>query len=435
MNEELLSYYWKLQRFSKENLCTNDGEPIQIIYPGLLNKDAGPDFLHARIRIGETLWVGNVELHSRSSDWLKHGHDNDPSYGTVILHVVYETDAYIDLGCPELCLQNFIDSKSIEQFEAWRGSMDPIPCHGLLKSQPKAMNKSWLDRLMVERLEEKSRRIESLLREVNNDWESAFFLWLSHYFGLRVNVLPFEMLARSIPWKRIKKYRNNREELEALFQGQSGLLQTKVRDGFHQSLIERHRLQQSLSALEPLDPANWKFLRLRPSNFPSIRISQLADLFFLYESPLNRFIQCEELAQFHSLLNIKAHEYWGTHTRFGMPNKGISLHLGNDTRELLLGNAVLPFLFAYAETWAHPDKREWVLEAFHQLKPENNSVIRRWNSLGIEAESFSDSQALIALSKGYCELKRCLFCEVGNQLTKPALFQKQEDLRQLPIDR
>lgn len=419
MNEELLSYYWKLQRFRKENLCTNDGEPVQVIYPGLLNQDAGPDFLHARIRIGDTLWVGNVELHSKSSDWIKHGHQHDPAYANVILHVVYESDELLDVPFPELTLQHFINPMSAELMETWRASMDPIPCHALLKENPETLTTLWMDRLMVERLEDKSQKIESLLREVNTNWEAAFFLWLAHYFGLRVNVLPFEMLARSIPWKLVKKYRNKRDELEALFQGQAGLLQTTVRDGFHRSLVERQRLQRSIYPLEPLDPSQWKFLRMRPANFPSIRISQFADLFFRHESPLDRFLQGNYLEELEGLLVLEAHEYWGTHSRFGQTNKGLSLTLGKDTRQLLLGNAVLPFLFCYAENWSLADKREWVLDSLHRLKPENNSFIRRWNSLGIQANSFADSQSLITLSRAYCEKKRCLSCEVGNQLTRP----------------
>lgn len=416
MNEELLSYYWKLQKFHKEQLCTTDGEEVQVIYPGLLNQDAGPDFLHARIRIGETLWVGNVELHSKSSDWIKHGHDTDPVYDSIILHVVYDSDMVLNKGFPELELKHFIDESNIQVLEAWQASMDPIPCAGLLIKNPEALSSMWMERLLVERFEMKAKRIEALLIESNKNWESTFYQFLAHYFGLRVNALPFEILARATPWRIIRKHQTKREELEALLMGQAGLLQTSYKDGFHNSLKERYRYMKERHQIIPMQSIHWKFLRLRPANFPTLRISQFADFLFQMENPLNTFLECETIRQMESLFEVNAHEYWQTHTKFGIPREETSACLGVNTRQLLLGNAVLPFLFVYSEHWDLPDKREWVLEAMHELRPENNALIRRWKSLGISAKTFGESQSLFVLSKNYCEQKHCLNCEVGNQL-------------------
>lgn len=416
MNEELLSYYWRLQRFKSEELCTTDGEPIQVIYPGLLNKDAGPDFLHARIRIGETLWVGNVELHTKSSDWIKHGHAEDPVYDSIILHVVFESDTVLNHTFPELELCHFIQTENIEVIESWQTSMDPIPCSGLLIQQPDALSTLWVERLLVERFETKSKRIEALLAESNGNWESAFYQFLAHYFGARVNALPFEILSRATPWRIVRKHRNNREELEALFMGQAGLLESKALDGFHSSLKERYRFLKELHGLTPMKAMHWKFLRLRPANFPTLRISQFADFLFQMENPLSTFLVCDDLRQMELLFEVHAHPYWEYHSKFGQANEGLTGVLGTNTRQLLLGNAVFPFLFVYAEHWSLPDKREWVLEQIHNLRPENNALIRRWKSLGIVTKSFGETQSLFVLTKNYCQPKACLQCAVGNRL-------------------
>jgi len=429
MNEELLSYYWKLQRFQKDALCTTDGEPIQVIYPGLLNQDAGPDFLHARIRISDTLWVGNVELHTKSSDWLKHGHDEDPVFDSIILHVVYESDVEFNKSFPELELKEFIDADNLHLVESWRTSMDPIPCSGLLQDRPEALSPLWLERLLVERLEMKSKRIEALLVETNKDWEATFYQFIAHYFGLRVNALPFEIVSRATPWRVVRKHQPKREELEALLMGQAGFLQQPTMDGFYSSLKDRYRFMKERHQLVPMQAVHWKFLRLRPANFPTIRLSQFADFLFSMESPLNTFLSCTNLREMESLLEVRANEYWQSHSKFGLPNRGLSGEMGAATRQLLLGNAILPFLFVYAEHWSLPDKREWVLDAFHQLRPEDNALIRRWKSLGIKARSFGESQSLFVLSKSYCEQKRCLNCEVGNRLLKkePKIIFLPED--------
>lgn len=429
MNEELLSYYWKLQCFNSEQLCTSDGEPVQVIYPGILNKDSGPDFLHARIKIGDTLWVGNVELHTKSSDWLKHGHDADPVYDSIILHVVFESDITLERTFPELELCHFIDGSQVELVETWRASMDPIPCSALLIQQPDALTAMWMERLLVERFETKSKRIEALLAESNGNWESAFYQFLAHYFGARVNTLPFEILSRATPWRIVRKHRNNREELEALFMGQAGLLELEALDGFHSSLKERYRFLKELHGLVPMKSIHWKFLRLRPANFPTLRISQFADFLFQMENPLSTFLACEELRQMELLFEIRAHPYWESHSKFGQPNEGLSGALGLNTRQLLLGNAVLPFLFVYAEHWSLPDKKEWVLEQIHELRPENNVLIRRWRSLGVEAKSFGETQSLFVLTKNYCQPKACLQCAVGNKLLSMSTKTISQDLR------
>jgi len=416
MNEELLSYYWKLQKFQKEQLCSTDGEAIQVLYPGLLNQDAGPDFLHARIRIGETLWVGNVEMHTKSSDWIKHGHDTDPVYDSIILHVVYESDIVLNRIFPELELRHFIEEANVQVLEAWQASIDPIPCAGLLINNPEALSPIWMERLLVERFEMKSKRIEALLLESNKNWESTFYQFLAHYFGLRVNALPFEILARATPWRIIRKHQDKREELEALLMGQAGLLQSPSKDGFHTSLKERYRYMKERHQLTAMQAIHWKFLRLRPANFPTMRISQFADFLFQMENPLNTFLECDDIRQMESLFEVQAHEYWQSHSKFGQVSEGLSGSLGANTRQLLLGNAVLPFLFVYAEHWSLPDMREWVLEAMHELKPENNALIRRWRDLGVKAKSFGETQSLFVLSKNYCERKHCLNCEVGNRL-------------------
>lgn len=418
MNEELLAFYWKHQRFREANLCSTDGEPIQVLYPGLPNKDAGPDFLHARIRIGDTLWAGNVEIHIKASDWRKHGHQSDPVYDTVILHLVYEKDEELGLNCAELELRHFIDTQSLEVFRNWQNSVDAIPCSGLLAARPEAMTPFWLDRMLVERLEDKARRINRVLEECHGSWEAAFFLWMAHYFGLRVNVLPFECMARITPWSLVQKYRTRRNSLEALFFGQAGFLEGRAEDGYQYSMQQEYRLMQKMHNLDPQQASLWKFLRLRPSNFPGIRISQFAALFFSRERLLSSLLECEEVRSMEKILSVNAGEYWAGHTHFGRPGRTIPLRLGKETSELLLANAVLPFLFVYAHEQYLPDKKEQLLDMYHQLGSENNRVIRRWQSMGMKTATLGESQALMHLYTHYCEKKNCLHCEVGQRLLK-----------------
>ncbi|MDX5430625.1 MAG: DUF2851 family protein, partial [Bacteroidota bacterium] len=361
MNEALLSYFWKLQRFRKDTLCTTDGEPISVVYPGLLNQDSGPDFLHARLKIGATLWVGNVELHVKSSDWLKHGHAADPMYDSLILHVVYTSDMPVELPCPELALEPFIDARQIQLAEDWYQSLKPIPCYAQLKRQPERLSVYWKERLLVERLEDKGKRIRAILDASHGDWERVFFEVLAHYFGARVNTLPFEMLARATPFKVIRKLATHREELEALFFGQAGFLEGKDLDGFHHSLKERYRFQRAIHRVEGVSKKHWKFLRLRPANFPTRRLSQLADLMFQHPDLLRRVLAFDDLKFLRNLLRSEAHEYWECHVRFGQMCKPERVVLGQNTADMLLGNALLPFLHVYAEHHAHASLGERVL--------------------------------------------------------------------------
>ncbi|MBI1223237.1 MAG: DUF2851 family protein [Bacteroidetes bacterium] len=413
MNEELLSYFWKLQRFPKENLCTTDGEPISVIYPGLLNRDGGPDFLHARIRIGQTLWVGNVELHVKSSDWEKHGHSNDPVYDNVILHVVYQHDKELNLPFPELALDSFLDQRTLLQAEDWQKSLNPIPCSANLVRQPDIMSIAWKERLLIERLETHSATIRVRIDQLRGNLEEAFLQTLAHYFGMKVNSLPFEMLARTIPLKALRKYSHHREEAEALFFGQAGMLQGRGADGFHSSLRERYRYQKSIYHLEEMDASYWKYLRLRPANFPSRRISQLASLYCKSPNLLQEILDCHRLEDLENILHVTAHVYWEDHVRFGQPCRHSKAELGVDTRRHLLGNAVLPFLFVIAEIRAMPELRENVLEMFHELPAENNRLMKQWKERGVLAKSFGESQGLIHLYTDYCQKKKCLDCQVG----------------------
>lgn len=418
MNEELLAFFWKQQRFLIKELCTCDGEPLQVIYPGIPNRDAGPDFLYARLRIGQTLWVGNVELHVKSSDWLKHGHQHDEAYANVILHVVYEKDKETGIGISELQLKDFIDPEAISLFEVWKSSIDTIPCSVLLKETGSTISPFWLDRLLVERWEEKSQRIRALLREFHGDWETVFYIWTARYFGLRVNTLPFEWLARSIPWKLVVRYRHKRESIEGLFFGQAGFLQGTALDGYQHRLQQEYAFFRSSYSLEPLKPEIWKFLRLRPANFPCIRISQFASLFSREGHVLSMLMNEQDPSAFLQLFELKAEPYWEDHIRFGQCGKRLSGVLGKSTRVLLLGNAILPFLFVYAEEQQLPDKREQVLDAMRVLPAEQNRVLGKWHNLGVNARDMGESQALLHLHANYCEKRKCLHCHTGVALLK-----------------
>ncbi len=418
MNEELLSFLWKQQRFRRENLCTTDGEPVQVIYPGLLNTDSGPDYLHARIRIGETLWVGNVELHARSSDWLKHGHQHDAAYAGIILHVVYEKDTELSLPCPELELAPFCETFSLHAYSQWQNSLEEIPCRNLLAARPESLSPLWMERLLVEKLETREDSIAELLRECCGDWEGAFFIWLARFFGMRVNADPFEQLARSIPWSLFRKMLGNAAKTEALLFGQAGFLEEGAADGYQHALQAEYRYLKQVYHLSPLPVERWKFMRLRPANFPGLRISQFADLWVNQPNLLNALIHSAEIKSMESLMECRGTTYWESHTRFGQSCRPRGSSLGEESRNLLLANAVLPFLFVYAREQSLPDLRERIPDLFHELKAEDNRIIRKWKEMRVVPRDLGESQALIHLNKHYCQEKKCLSCQAGAVLLK-----------------
>ena len=422
MKEDLLQYAWRMQQFDARNLQSTDGQTIQIQSFGQHNTDAGPDFTEARIRIGDTLWAGNVEMHLKASDWLQHRHQDDPAYDNVILHVVLENDQVIfrSNGKPIPCLelksripaQLAANYQRLLQMEGW------IPCERQLQDVPSMTRKLWLDRLLVERLEQKTVVIEQALERNQYHWEESFFQQLAKGFGLRINAEPFEMLARSLPLLTLLKHKHSLLQLEALLFGQAGMLEVDFADAYPQQLKKEFQFLKAKYALRPIPFSSWKFARLRPAAFPTIRIAQLAALIYQTDHLFSKILAAKHIKELENTFVLKLSNYWRTHYRFDKLSARRQKRLGTSTIHLLIINVISPFIFLYGKHKGEERYQEQALHLLEQLPPEQNKVIKNWSAVGIVPESAYQSQALLQLKKHYCTTRRCLSCSIGNSILK-----------------
>ncbi len=420
MKEDLLHYIWRMQRFDRSALQTTAGHSVEILQPGIHNTHAGPDFLNARIRIGDTLWAGNVEMHLKASDWLVHNHQEDGAYNNVILHVVLEEDQPIkrSSGEPLPCLEmkKRIPPKLSAHYlrllhnEAW------IPCQNQLGAVNQLVRNLWLGRLAAERLENKAGDIARRLEQNKENWEEAFYHSLARSFGAKVNSEPMGMLARNTPLTLLGKHRNSLFQLEALLFGQSGLLQRQFEDEYPLSLKREYEFLRKKFSLSPIPASSWKFLRLRPANFPTIRIAQLATLLYQTTNLFSKVMAAQDIREVENLFEVKLSNYWWGHYTFEKASPRQRKALGKDTIDLIIINTIAPFLFAYGQRKSAPRFQEKALEFLETLSPEANAVIGRWLELGMPASSAFHTQALLQLKNEYCDKKRCLECAIGNAI-------------------
>ena len=421
MNEEFLYYLWKFRLF-KQDIKTSTDEEIRIISPGVRNCDSGPDFINARVRIGNTLWAGNVEIHVKASDWFRHRHDTDPCYDNIILHVVYDCDAYIKRRSNEIIpsfeVKECFDISLLSRYEQFISSMLWVPCENMIKDVDAQYLNIWMERLIVERLERKSEEVEKVLRDVNGDWEQAFFQLLARSFGFNVNSYPFELLAKSIPLKLLAKHCDELFQIEALLFGQAGFLNTEFKDEYPRKLKAEYNYLLKKYSLNIGDRFLWKFLRLRPSNFPTVRIAQLSKL--VYNSPtlFTSILESLNLSMIFKLFDVKPSSYWDTHYRFDCGSSKKQKKIGKDALRLFIINTVVPALFYYGKLNDISMYSDRALDFLSHLKPEKNAVIKRWEKHGINPDSASQSQALLELKTQYCDHKKCLLCGVGNYLIR-----------------
>ena len=418
--EQLLHYVWKHKLFALKPLQTTAGQAVEIIDPGLPNMHAGPDFFNAKIKIDGVQWVGNVEIHQRASDWFKHGHQLDAAYDSVILHVASQIDAVpvrgngdpipqMELHCPPSVEANYKRLLEEDHYPA---------CHSLISSLPALLVHGWLSRLQVERFENKAGQIQNRLEACNGDWENAFFITLARNFGFGVNSDTFELWAKTIPMGAVNKHRDNLFQIEAIFFGQAGLLQELPLDAYTESMIKEYRYFRHKFSLTPSDECHWRFLRMRPGNFPHIRIAQLACLYFHAQGLLSQLMEAGTLKQVRGLLCGGTSEYWLTHYRFGEVSPPHPKSLSGKSIDLLIINTVIPFLYAYGKHRANEILCQRACTFLEELKPENNYIIRMWQECGLKAAHAGDSQALIQLKKNYCDLKKCLYCRIGYEYLK-----------------
>ncbi len=420
MQEDFLHYLWRLKRFDLTDLRTTQGEPIEIRETGQLNIHAGPDFTDARIRIGDTLWAGNVEMHLQASDWRRHGHQQDKAYDNVILHVVLEEDEPVlrsngnRLPCLELKKRvprglSGIYSRLMRS-EYW------IPCQPQFPETAELTRQLWLDRLLVERLEEKTAAIRRSLQQHNADWDAAFYHWLARGFGMRVNADPFERLARSLPLKLMLKHRDRLFQLEALLFGQAGLLKEDWQDGYPRRLRKEYAHLADLYGLAPMEGVAWKFLRLRPANFPTVRIAQLATLLHQSGHLFSKMLAAQNVREIENMFEVRLSNYWKTHYVFDKVSTPQPKTLGRDAVHLLIINTIAPFLFLYGAERREERYQDRALQLLEEVPAEKNHIVRRWEELGVKPESAYQSQALLQLKKHYCDEHRCLQCAIGHAI-------------------
>ncbi len=422
MKEFFLHYLWRTKRFDLNQLITTDGEPVALQSVGRHNKDAGPDFLDARIRIGNTLWAGNVEIHVRSSEWIQHKHQHDTSYDNVILHVVYEEDQTIlrksgkAIPCVELkrrIPQGLSNTyQRLTQNEHW------IPCQHKFASVGSIIKNLWLDRMLVERLEQKTKTIEKSLQKSQNNWEETFYHYIARSFGLKVNTAPFELLARLTPLKILAKHKDNLFQLEALLFGQAGMLDRQFTEAYPQKLRKEYQFLKTKYKLHTTHEGSWHFLRMRPANFPTIRIAQFAMLLFQSEHLFSKILAAKNTKELENMFSLKLSNYWQTHYVFDKASVKRKKSLGKSTIRLFIINTIAPFLFLYGQKKDDAYYKDKALQLLEDIPAEKNSVIDRWRALGIEPESAYQTQALLQLKKAYCSEQRCLSCAIGGEILK-----------------
>ncbi len=419
MNEDFIHYLWKFRLLDKE-LISEAGDQLTIIHPGEHNHDSGPDFFNARIRLGSTLWAGNVEIHVNASDWYRHNHQIDPAYDNVILHAVYENDVPItDVNgklIPTLSLKDKFQESILHRYKDFLKNQRWIPCEHLISGIDCFHFHQWAPCLALEFQAEKMKRFQASLENCTYDWDECFYQQLARSFGFRINSVPFELLAKSLPFRLLKKYTSRLFQLEALLFGQAGLLANHFVEDYPQLLKKEYEFLRQKHSLEPINSSVWKFMRLRPSNFPTIRIAEFAALLHQQDNLFSLILEgnCAEMIQ--KYFTVRASDYWSTHFLFDKVSPERARCLGAASIDLLIFNFVVPFLFFYGDLKKVTSQKEKGIFILEQLQGEMNADIRKWKELGMPTINALQTQALIQLKRAYCEPKKCLECRIGNIL-------------------
>jgi len=428
--EQLLHYVWKHKLFPLTELSTTQGRRVEVIDPGLHNSNAGPDFFNAKVKINGMLWVGNIEIHDKASDWVLHGHDKDERYDNVILHVCGCVDAEVMnskgeyltqmvLSVPDSVIKNYKELLSVDQYP---------PCYQIIPSLARLTVHAWMSALQTERLSQKTEAIEERVKRCNGDWENAYFVTLARNFGFGINGDAFEEWALHIPLHAVDHHRDDLFQIEAIFMGQAGLLELDtiperyqkdaLNDGYFAKLRKEYQYLAHKFGLKPMDYKLWRFLRLRPQNFPHIRISQLAYLYHQRRASLSQLLETYSVKDAKEVLAAAVTPYWETHYTFGSTSVRNDKNLSPFSLNLLCINTVVPILFAYGRHRGEEKYCDRAFDFLEQLKPENNYIIRLWQQCGLVVENAGDSQALIQLKKEYCDKKECLRCRFGYEYLK-----------------
>ena len=428
IREDFLHYLWKFQFFTHKKLLTTDDKPIQIYKAGEHNINAGPDFFNAKVSIDHQLWAGNVEIHVKSSDWYLHQHEKDSSYDNVILHVVWQHDVDIyrknNSVVPTFELQKFTSQSLLLNYhKLFSKKSKYIHCENDISKVDNFVLNNWLEKLYIEKLVYKSNLILELLLQSNNDWESVLFKLLAKNFGLKVNGEAFLNLANSFDFSILRKEQNKLQNIEALLFGQAGLLQEDHKGRYFKDLKKDYQFLSLKYGLAPLFKNQFQFFRLRPNNFPTIRIAQLANLYFVQKNLFSKILDRKNLKDYYAILANGTSEFWKTHYNFSSISKRSNKSLTKSFIDLLLVNTIIPLLFVYDKKSGKLDE-EKLFDLIKQIKTENNNIIREFSNLNINAKNAFETQALLYLKSEYCEKHLCMQCSIGN-----VLLRKNKDFR------
>lgn len=436
MKEEFLHFLWKYSLYDTDKLTDSEGKRIIVISPGDYNRDSGPDFFNARLKIAGTEWAGNVEIHVLSSHFDLHGHNFDPAFDNIILHAVGVNDkkVYNSKGKELLTEELHYDYRLYDKYLNLVNNPFIIACQPEIKEIDPFFIRSWLSTLVIERMQEKSGQIMKIFSETGNDWEETFYRLLSRYFGFRVNTEPFEMLANALPFRIIRKHSDNRFQIEAMLFGAAGLLdeglfREAVKDDYYLSLIKEFKILSVKYSLHPVHGWLWKFARLRPANFPTIRLSQLAAMLSVSGGLFSKVLEAEHINDLKDMFEVTASDYWDDHFIFGRKSRKYPKSTGSQATDIFLINAVIPAIFVFGQSRDSHDLCEKAIAFLEDISPEDNSITGEWRIAGINADSAFSSQALIQLRNNYCKKRRCLDCRIGSRLISMGrTFKNQDEL-------
>ena len=427
MTETFLQYVWQ-HKLLEGGLTTTDGQPVVVERAGTLNRDAGPDFLDARISVGGILWAGNVEVHIKASDWRAHQHSDDKAYNNLVLHVVYvyDYDIVLENGhkVPTVEIADAIPEHVWSNYDNLMQSAltNRIPCAPRLKEIPDLLFHTGQDRLLVERLQRKSNDVERLLKATHGNWEQVCYLVTAHYFGGKANAFPFELLAKITPMNVLAKIKDNPFRIEALFFGQAGMLDGLFFDDYPNALQREYHYLSAAYNLKAMPAHLWKFFRMRPAGFPTLRISQFANLIAKSSNLFSKLLDTKDAKSLRTFFDVEASDYWRSHFRFDKPvAKGVSAtvkNLGDNAIDTILINAWVPLLFKYGQAHDDENLKEQALSLLHQIPAEKNNIVHLWQEAGIQLADAADSQAVLQRFNEYCSKKRCLDCSLAFGLIK-----------------
>jgi len=425
MQEGFLHYIWSLQYFARNDLQTTDGETIEVFHPGTLNTNAGPDFANARVRIGGMQWIGHVEIHLHASGWKAHGHSEDAAYDTVILHVVWKDDKPVTrkdgTRLPTVELGGRVDERLIRSYRQLIGSAYSIPCQQRLPDVEPVVKASMMGRALALRLERKAEEVMALLKLNDGDWEETTYQLLAGAFGFKINREPFIQLARALPLRLLRKH-DQEIQREALLFGQAGFLESPRGDGYYLGLRKEYQLLNHKYQLEErrLSMAQWRFLRLRPPNFPTLRIAQFGAVMGAQRSVFSVLTEARTENDLFHFFAAQPSPYWTSHYRFSVPSIKPAHELGRGSVEIMIVNTVAPLLAAYSQRTGQPEYMERAIGILEKLPAEENSIIHRWTDLGMPPQNAGEAQGQIELFNTFCQGKRCLECGIGAALLRPA---------------